>query len=127
MNGMLVGPPAPGTSDCTFPRRLERETRVELNLAPSAYGGEYSADVLGEITCRILENGVSVPSQGERTLRVARHRKIRMVEQVVSFRSDCELRAFRQSEGLLQRQVKLCERGATQDVTPGIAKLARGR
>jgi hypothetical protein len=98
-----------------------------LNLTPGAYGAEYSADVLGEITCCILENGVSVPSQGERALRVARHSKIRMIEQVVSFRSDCDLRAFRQLEALLQRQFALCERGATQDVTAGIAKLAGGR
>jgi|SRR6516162_4470486 len=117
----------PGPAIAFSARRLERETRGELNLTTSAYGGEYSADVLGEIACCILENGVSVPSQGERALRVARHSKIRMIEQVVSFRSDGDLRAFRQLKALLQRQVALCERGATQDVTPGIAKLAGGR
>ena len=65
--------------------RLEREACIQLNLTPRAYGGEYSAHVFGELTCRILENGVSVPSQGERTLGVAGNPQIRMIEQIVGF------------------------------------------
>jgi hypothetical protein len=106
--------------------RLEREACVELNLAASAGGSEYSADIFGEITCWILENGVSVPSEGERTLRVTRNRKIRVIEQIVGFRSKCNLRAFRQLKTLLQRQIKLCEPGSAQDVTPSSAKLTWG-
>jgi len=110
---MLVLPPALGRQAIALSApRLEREARVELNLTPSAYGREYSADVFGEITCCILENGVSVPSEGERALRVARHRKIRMIEQIVGFRPDCNLRAFRQLEALLNRQIKLREPGS---------------
>ena len=59
---------------------LEREARVKLNLARSADGGEYSAGVACEITRNVFENGVSVPSQSERALRVTRDRKIRMIE-----------------------------------------------
>ena len=73
---------------------LEREACVKLNLTPSAYGGEYSADVAGEITRNVFEDGVAVPSQGERTLRVTRDRKILMIEQIVGLRSKCNLRAF---------------------------------
>src|SRR5215831_16034279 len=103
----------------------ESEPCVELNLTPSAHRGKYSADVVGEITRCIFEDGVSVPSQGKRTLRVARDCKIRMIEQIVSFGSKCNLRAFRQFEGLLQGHIKLRERGSSQDVTSSSSKLAR--
>src|SRR6516225_5054548 len=75
---------------------LEGKARVKLNLAPSAYGGEYSADVVGETTRCIREDGISVSSQGKRTLRITWDCKIRMVEQIVGFRSKCNLRAFPQ-------------------------------
>src|SRR5215471_15634365 len=104
-------------------RRLESEPRVELNLTSGADGGEYSADVFGEITCSILENGVSVSSEGKRTLRVARHGKIRMVEEIVGFRSEGKPRAFGQLETLLQRQIKLREPWSAQDVSSSIAEL----
>src|SRR5215469_16401895 len=103
--------------------RLEREVCVKLNLAPSSYGGEYSADVFGKITCCIFENSVSIPSQGERTLRVTRDRKIRMIEQIVGLRSESNLRAFRQLEALLKRQMTLCETRPAQNISPSIAEL----
>ena len=56
--------------------RSESETSVQLNLTRSANSGEYSADVAGEVTRYVFEHGVSVPSQAERTLRVAWHCKI---------------------------------------------------
>jgi hypothetical protein len=59
---------------------LETETSIELNLTPGAHRGEYSADVVREIAHWIFENGVSIPSQSERTLRVAWDCKIRMIE-----------------------------------------------
>jgi hypothetical protein len=59
---------------------LESKACVKLNLTPSAYGGEYSAGIFGEITRWILKNGISVPAQGERTLRVAGDCKIGVVE-----------------------------------------------
>lgn len=108
-------------------RRLEREPCVELNLTPSAYGREYSADVFGEVTCGILENGVSVSSQGERTLRITRDAKIRMIDQIVGFRSNCDLLAFRQLKALLQCHIKLREPRSAQDISPSITKLAGGR
>ena len=107
----------------TLRRRLEREACVELNLAPSADRGEYSADVVGETTRRIRENGVSVPPQGERTLRVTRDCKIRMIEQVIGLRSEGNLPAFRQVEALLKRKIKLREPGSPQDVSSSIAEL----
>ena len=128
MNGTLVLPPALGGQAIAFSTdRLEREARVQLNLTPSSYGGEYSADVFGEITCGILENGVSVASQAKGTLRVARHCKIRMIEQIVGFHSNCDLLAFRQLKALLQRHIKLREPRSAQDISPCITKLAGGR
>ena len=106
---------------------LESEPCGQLNLTPSADGGEYSAYVVGEIARCIFEDGVSVPSQRKRTLRVTRDREIRMIEQIVGFRSKRNLRAFLQLEALLQRQIELRERGAAQDIAPGIAKLAGRR
>ena len=79
---------------------LEREACVELNLTPTAYRGEYSADVFGEIACRIFEDGVSVPAQRKRALRVTRDREIRMVEQIVGFCSNRDFGAFPQLEAL---------------------------
>ena len=102
---------------------LESEPCVQLNLTRRAYGGEYSAHVVGEIPCCILEDRVSVASQGKGTLGVARDCEIRMIEQIVGFHTKRNLRAFRQFEGLLQRQVKLRERGAAQDIAPSSTKL----
>ena len=104
-------------------RRLEREACVKLNLTPSADGGEYSADVVGEVTRCILKDGVSVSSHGKRTLRVTRDCKIRMIQQIVGFHPKRNLLAFWQLEAFLQPQIKLRKRGTAQDVTPSSAKL----
>jgi hypothetical protein len=69
-------PPLRNYSAC----RLESEACVKLNLTPGACGREYAADILGEIASRILKNGISVPAQSERTLRVTRDRKVWMIE-----------------------------------------------
>src|SRR5262245_34179715 len=106
------------------PRPLESEPSGQLNLTPRADRTEYSAYVVGESPGCIFEDGVSVPSQRKRTLRVTRDREIRMIEQIVGFRSKHDLRALLQWEALLQRHIELGERGATQDITPGIAKPA---
>jgi hypothetical protein len=86
---------------------LESEPCVELNLTARADGGKYSADVGCKIARRNFEDSVSVPSQGKQTLRVTGDAKIRMIEQIVRFRSKRDRRAFRQLEGLLQRQIAL--------------------
>jgi hypothetical protein len=104
---------------------LESEPSSQLNLTSRADRAEYSAYVVGEIARSILEDGISVPSQGKRSLCVTRDCEIRMIEQIVGFRAKCNLRAFRQLKGLLQRQIKLRERGAAQDIAPSIAKLTR--
>src|SRR5215467_8552298 len=101
-------------------RRLEREACVELNLTPGAYGGEYPADVFGEIARWILENSVAVTAQGERALGVTGNAKIRMIEQIVSLDSKRKLRAFPQLEFLLQRYVELCKPGSAQDISSRI-------
>src|SRR5262245_30268054 len=104
------------------PKILESEPCGQLNLASGADGGEYSADVAGENARSIFEDGVTVPAQGERTLRVARDCEIRMIEQIVGLCSKRNFNGFLQLEALLQRQIKLPERGTTQDITPGISK-----
>ena len=106
---------------------LKSESCGQLNLARCADRTKYSAYVVGEIARWIFEDGISVASQGERTLRVTRDGEIRMIEQIVGFRSKRNLRAFPQLEALLQRHIELRERGAAQDITPGIAKPAGRR
>src|SRR5215471_17384610 len=86
---------------------LKTESCSQLNLTAGADGRKYPADVIGELPCCILENGVSVPSEGKRTLRVARDRKIRMIEHIVGFRSDCNFAAFCYLEVFVQCEVKL--------------------
>jgi hypothetical protein len=108
-NVSLISAGAQRTSQLTS--HSESAPCVDLNLTPSAHRGKYSANTVGEITRCIFEDGVSVPAQGKRTLRVARDCKIRMIEQIVGFRSKCNLRAFLQFECLLQGQIKLRELG----------------
>jgi hypothetical protein len=108
-----------------FAMGLESEPGVHLKLTPSACGVENSADILGELTCCIFEDGVAVPSQSERTLRIAWHGKIRMIEQIVSFNTQCNLLAFTQFEALLQCQIKLCEAGSAKNVPSSSAKSTR--
>ena len=85
------------------------------------------ACVIGEITRRILEDGIPVTSQGKRTLCITRNAKIRMVEQVISFHSNCNLPLFSDRKIFVQRWVKLRERGLPQDIPSGIAKLTGRR
>ena len=103
---------------------LESQPCGQLNLTPRADRAEYSAYVVGEIARSILEDCISVASQSKRTLRVTRDCEIRMIEQIVGFRSNRNLHAFPQMEALLQRQIELREPGAAQDIAPSIAKLA---
>ena len=105
----------------------ESEPCVQLNLAPSADSREDSADVVREITGCVFEYGISIPSQGEGTLRVAWDCEIRAVEQIVSLRSECNLRAFRQFEALFECQIKLREAWAAQCIASCSTKLAKRR
>jgi hypothetical protein len=102
---------------------LESEPSSQLNLTPRADRAEYSANVVGELTRCILENSVSIPSQAKRALSVTWDCEIRMIEQIVRFRAKRDLRAFRQLETLLQREIEFRESGAAQDISPSIAKL----
>jgi hypothetical protein len=111
----------------TFQRPSERKPTGQLNLAPGADGGQDLACVIREITRRILEDGVTVTSQGKRTLCVARNTKIRMVEQVISFHANRNLPSIGDRKILVQRWVKLRERRPPQDISSGIAKLTAGR
>jgi hypothetical protein len=86
-----------------FSGALEGQTRVQLNLTPSADGTEYSAYAAGEVTGRVFEDGVSITSQSERTLRVAWDRKIWTIQQIVGFRSKRNLRTLWTLEALLYR------------------------
>ena len=98
-----------------------------MNLARGAGGGQDLAYVIGEITRRILEDGIPVTSQGKRTLCITRNTKIRMVEQVISFHSNRNLPSFRDREIFVQRRVELREPRPPQDISSGIAKLTGRR
>src|SRR5215468_4524965 len=106
---------------------LESETCIQLNLTPCGDRRKYSADVTGQVPRHIFEHGVSIPSQGERTLRVAWDCKIGMVDEVISFHTERKLLAFRQVEVLLHREIELREAGATQDIASSTAELAGRR
>jgi hypothetical protein len=67
----------------------------------------------------VLVNGVPIFSHGERTLRITRDCKIRMIEQIVDFCSNCDLHALPQFEALPYRQIKLCEGGTSQNIAAG--------
>ena len=58
---------------------LEGEPCGQLKLTSGSDGGEYSADVVGEIASCIFKDRVAVPSQGKRALCITRNTKIRMV------------------------------------------------
>src|SRR5258708_1307287 len=98
------------------PSALEIPPTGQLNLPPRADRAEDSAYVVGKIARSIVEDCISVASQSKRTLRVARDCEIRMIEQIVGFRSNRNPYAFPQMEALLQRQIELREPGAAQDI-----------
>src|SRR5580692_3125597 len=102
----------------------ERKAADQLNLARGAGGCQDLAGVSGEITRRILEDGIPGSPQEKRTLGVTRNAEIRMVEKVISFRPNRDLPSFRDRKILVQGGVKLCEPRPPQDVSSGVAKLA---
>jgi len=81
------------------------------------------ACVIGEITRRILEDGIPVTSQAKGALRITRNTEIRMVEQVISFHSNPNLPSFSDRKIFVQLWVKLRERRPPQNISSGIAKL----
>src|SRR5580700_3713612 len=62
--------------------RSESKPAHQLNLPRGAGGGQDLAGVSGEITRRILEDGIPGSSQEKRTLGVTWNTKIGMVKQV---------------------------------------------
>jgi len=105
----------------------EGESADQLNLARGAGGGQDLASVIGEITLRILEDGIPVTSKGKRTLCIAWNAKIRMVKEVISFHAHSKLPFVTDCKILVQRRVKLREPRPSQNISPGIAKLSRRR
>jgi hypothetical protein len=95
----------------------------QLKLAPDAGGGQDLAYVIGEITLRILEDGIPASPQEKRTLSITRNAKIRMAEKVISFRSNRDLPFVNDCKFFVQSGVKLREPRPLQDVSSGIAKL----
>jgi hypothetical protein len=51
------------------------------------------ADIVGVVAGRIFEDGLSVPSERERDLRVAGDCEIRMIEQIAGFQANPDLPA----------------------------------
>src|SRR5580704_26615 len=99
----------------------------QLNLPRRSDGGQDLAGISGEITRRILEDGIPGSSQEKRALGVTRNAKIGMVEKVISFRPNRDLPAFRDRKIFVKRGVKLREPRPPQDVSSGIAKLTGRR
>src|ERR1700722_1103807 len=107
--------------------RSESEPCIELKLAAGSDGGEYSSDVVGEISSGIFEDRVAVASQGKGALRISWDCEIWVIEQIVGFHPKRDPGTFPQLEALLQGQVELCEPGTAQDISPSIAKLNGSR
>src|SRR5580658_780438 len=105
----------------------ERKPAGQLNLAPCANRGQNLACVSGEITRRILEDGIPGTSEGKRALCITRNTKIRMIEQVISFHSNRNLPSFSDRKIFVKRCIKLREPRPPQDISAGIAKLAGRR
>src|ERR1700722_6982061 len=105
----------------------ERKAADQLNLARGAGGCQDLAGVSGEITRRILEDGIPRSSQEKRTLGVTRNAEIRMVEKVISFRPNRDLPSFSERKLFVERGVKLREPRSPQDVSSGITKLTGRR
>lgn len=108
-------------------RLLEREPACHLNLASGAGSGLDFAHVIGEITCRILEDGVPVTSKAKRTLCITRNAEIRMVEHVIRFNSNRNPSLFSDRKIFVQRRVELRRPRPPQHISSGIAKLAGRR
>ena len=107
--------------------RSECKPAHQLNLPRGSRSGQDFAGVSGEITERILEDGIPGPSQEKRTLSVTRNTEIRVVENVIRFQSNRNLPPFRDRKIFVQRGVKLREPRSPQDVSSGIAKLTGRR
>jgi hypothetical protein len=108
-----------------FSGALEGPTRVQLDLTSSADSIEYSARAAGEVTSRVFEDGISIASQRERTLRVAWDREIWAIQKIVGFRSKRNLRTLWTLEALLYREINLGKPWAAQYVASSSAKLPR--
>ncbi len=102
-------------------RPSEGKPASQLKLARGAGGGQDLADIIGETTRRIFEDGIPITSQDKRALCVARHTEIRMVEQVIGFHSNRDLSFVNDGEILLQRWVKLRKARPPQHISSGIA------
>src|SRR5579863_678585 len=105
----------------------ERKAADQLNLARGAGGCQDLAGVSGEITRRILEDGIPRSPQEKRTLCITRDTKIRVVEHVISFHPNRNLPLLCDRKMFVDRRVELRERRPPQDVSSGIAKLTGRR
>src|SRR5258706_11235783 len=74
------------------------------DAAGQGYGGGYFHTIA---VCSGRPKVLEPAGPQKWTLRVTRDCEIRMIEQIVAFRSQRNLRAFRHLEGLLQRHIKL--------------------
>src|SRR5580704_376508 len=110
-----------------FFRSSERKAADQLNLARGAGGCQDLAGISGEITRRILEDGIPGSSQEKRILGVTRNTKIGMVQQVIGFQSNRNLPPLCDRKLFAERWVKLREPRSPQDISSGVAKLAGRR
>jgi hypothetical protein len=111
-NGRVTSP--------AFRRCSERKPADQLNLARSAGGGEDLACVSGEITRRVLEDGIAVTSHDERILRITRNTKIRVVEHVISFHPNRNLPSLGDPKIFVDRRVELREPRPAQMFRPAL-------
>jgi hypothetical protein len=70
---------------------LERNPNPHLNLTGTIDRREYPRHAIGEMTCHISKDGVSVPSQSNRVLRITGEGKIRMIQEIEDFCSKHDL------------------------------------
>ena len=108
---------------CAVVRPLKGESCVQLDLAGSADSGKYPAGVISKIARRILKNGVAIPAESERTLRITWDSKIRMVQEIERFHSKDDLRLSGYLKGLTDCKIELRKTRSPQQISSSSAKL----
>ena len=109
------------------PPPLERDPNAQLNLTGTIDRREYPPHAIRKMACHISKDGVSVPSQSNRILRVTGDGKIRMIQNIERFGAQHDFHALAHLETLLHRQIELCKARTAQDIASSSAKLSGRR
>jgi len=97
-----------------------------LNLARTADGTENTPRIIGKVASHILKDGISVSSLRERTLRIARHSEVRMIQKIERLCAKNNFLAFAHLKAFPKCQIELCEGWTSQGFETGAQAQAEG-